>query len=361
VLTAAALRPREERRRALLGVALALGVAALAFLATNPYALLDHRAFVRDLKAQEAYNSRGLLLGERQRSGILYYLWTFTWGLGWAPALSAVGGAVALALRDRRVAALLVPTPVLFLVFMGLHGRYFGRYMLPAFPFACLLAAAGVGALVTAVARRRRALAPAVAALAAVALLAQPAIHSVHGSIVDSRTDTRTLARDWMLANIPRDTRLVQEPIVPREWLLAGGRPHGAPLWQRWLRTPKLVRQLARQFPGAGRRSDYQNYVRTLWPGLIDVYQRMGYCWVVSGSLQSARAALDPSRVPQAVAYYAALRRRARVAFQVSPYPPGATPERFQFDMSSDSYPLAYDRPGPIVTIYRLTGGRCAA
>jgi hypothetical protein len=48
------------------------------------------------------------------------------------------------------------------------------------------------------------------------------------------------------------------------------------------------------------------------------------------------------------------------VAFQVSPYPPGTTPERFQFDMSSNSYPLAYERPGPIVTIYRLTGGRCA-
>ncbi len=49
--------------------------------------------------------------------------------------------------RDRDLAApagarlLLVPAPLLFLVFMGLQGRYFGRWLLPIFPIVCLLAA----------------------------------------------------------------------------------------------------------------------------------------------------------------------------------------------------------------------------
>ncbi len=30
---------------------------------------------------------------------------------------------------------------MLFLAFMGLQGRYFGRWLLPIFPIACLLAA----------------------------------------------------------------------------------------------------------------------------------------------------------------------------------------------------------------------------
>jgi hypothetical protein len=359
LLAAAALRLRAEPRRVAGGVALGLGLAAVTFLATNPYAVLDHHAFLRDLKAQNDYTNGGLLLGERNRSGVSYYVWSLTWGLGWVPALSALLGAVVLAWRNRPVAAVLVPAPVIFLLFMGLHGRYFGRYLLPLYPFACLLAGAGAAFLVAAIARRRPVLAPVALAAAALALLVQPAVHSVHGSIVDARTDTRTLARDWMRAHLPAGARVVQEPIVPREWLLAGGRPAGAPQWRRWKRSPALVRQLAREFPPAGRRSDFQNYVRTLWPGLIDVYERMGYCWVVSGSLQSGRALLDPARVPHAVAYYRALGRRGRVVFEADPYAAGAR-RPFQFDMSFNSYPLAERRPGPLVTVYRLGGGRCA-
>ena len=40
-----------------------------------------------------------------------------------------------------RLGWLLVPAPVLFLAFMGLQGRYFGRWLLPIFPILCLLAA----------------------------------------------------------------------------------------------------------------------------------------------------------------------------------------------------------------------------
>jgi hypothetical protein len=31
----------------------------------------------------------------------------------------------------------------------------------------------------------------------------------------------------------------------------------------------------------------------------------------------------------------------------------------FNFDWSFDYYPLAYARPGPLMTVYRLYGGRC--
>jgi hypothetical protein len=32
----------------------------------------------------------------------------------------------------------------------------------------------------------------------------------------------------------------------------------------------------------------------------------------------------------------------------------------FNFDWSFDYYPLAYERPGPEMRIYRLTGGACS-
>ncbi len=73
--------------------------------------------------------------------GVRYYLWSLTWGLGWLPALAALGGAITIWREDRRLGWLLVPAPLLFLAFMGLQGRYFGRWLLPIFPIVCLLAA----------------------------------------------------------------------------------------------------------------------------------------------------------------------------------------------------------------------------
>ncbi len=45
--------------------------------------------------------------------------------------------------------------------------------------------------------------------------------------------------------------------------------------------------------------------------------------------------------------------------FRASPYARGAGAVAFGFDWSFDYYPLAYERPGPYMTVYRLRGGRC--
>jgi hypothetical protein len=88
---------------------------------------------------------------------------------------------------------------------------------------------------------------------------------------------------------------------------------------------------------------------------------RTGYCWVVIGSTEEARALVDPTAVPQAVAYYAALAARGTLVYEVSPYSSGVASVPFNFDWSFDYYPLAYTRPGPLVTIWRLHGGACGS
>jgi hypothetical protein len=82
---------------------------------------------------------------------------------------------------------------------------------------------------------------------------------------------------------------------------------------------------------------------------------------VVTGSTQADRAFADASAVPRAVAYYRALARQGEVVFGASPYARGHEPVAFNFDWSFDYYPLAYARPGPQMTVYRLHGGRCGA
>jgi hypothetical protein len=106
-----------------------------------------------------------------------------------------------------------------------------------------------------------------------------------------------------------------------------------------------------------------EDYERTTRPVDLDRYRRAGFCWVVTGSTQYGRAFAEPGDVPQAIRYYDRLRREAKEVYRVSPYAPGSRPARFSFDFSFNSYPLAFERPGPEVRIYHLPRckGRFAA
>src|SRR5262249_22139084 len=137
---------RDERAgapHALAALALA-GLATLAgFLIANPHALLSFSEFRAGIGRQRELAGGDELakLGLTQDNAIVYYLWTFTWGLAWIPALRALGGAVRVAVKQWRIALLLLPTVVVYLLYMGTQDRYFGRWALPIFPIVCVLAA----------------------------------------------------------------------------------------------------------------------------------------------------------------------------------------------------------------------------
>ena len=394
LLVAAACQYTEHpqaRPRVLSGLTLAGGLALLSFLIANPYALLDFKDFRSELnhQSQLAGEPQGKL-GAGHTGGVRYYLWSLTWGLGWAPALLALGGALTIWRKDKRLGWMLVPAPLLFLAFMGLQGRYFGRWLLPVFPIICLLAAwfalraaeklcaflwgrsgpRGGGSE-----RGEAASSPgavpargprvAAVALAAVVLCGQGLLYSIHSDLVLSRADTRTLTREWMVAHIPKDAKIVAEPVSPEAWAFDIGQfnpatPDGA-RWNKYSSLEEVFAPNGRLVGPTGRRVGIEDYERTLKPALIGWYEREGYCWVIVGSTQQGRALAEPSVVPEAVAYYRALSREGKIVYHASPYAKGAHPVAFNFDWSFDYYPMAYDRPGPEMTIYRLSGGQCKA
>jgi len=100
-------------------------------------------------------------------------------------------------------------------------------------------------------------------------------------------------------------------------------------------------------------------YERTLRPELLDEYVASGYCWVVIGSLQAGRSFAQPRIAPNALAYYAALANRSRLVYHTTPFTSGNHSVPFSFDWSIDYYPRQYHRPGPELSIYHLTGGKC--
>ena len=343
-------------RRALSGIALAGAAALLAFLLANPYAALDYSSFHAQLVHQSTLSAEAQgKLGAPKDGGLAYYLWSLTWGLGWIPALAALGGALTVWRKSQRLGWILVPAPLLFLLFMGLQGRYFGRWLLPIFPILCLLAALFALQLADMLARRLPRLRVAAGALLVAALLAQGLVYSVHSGLALSRADTRNLTRDWMVGHIPAGRPIVVEPVAPDAWGL------------RWNKYPSLLSRISpagKLEPEGAHVIGIEDYERTLAPALISYYEAHGYCWVVSGSTESGRALADRSKigqqaVPLASAYYRALAQRGEVVYRVSPYTRGQSPVAFNFDWSFDYYPLAYRRPGPEMTIYRLRGGRC--
>jgi hypothetical protein len=206
-------------------------------------------------------------------------------------------------------------------------------------------------------------LALATAALLVALTLAQGLVYSVHSGFTLARADTRKITRSWLLANVPQHTKIVVEPVSPDGWArkLPGALPpeRNAYVWSKYpsllSRTSPTGELLRHGFHVVG----IENYVRTLSPALIDFYEQHGYCVVVSASQQSGRAFADRRAAPLAVAYYGRLQREGEVVFRASPYGRGGGPVAFGFDWSFDYYPLAYERPGPSVTVYRLHGGRC--
>jgi len=391
------------RRRVLAGSLLAGAVALLAFLIANPYSLLDYHSFHGELVHQSTLSAEAQgKLGAPKDGGLAYYLWSLTWGLGWAPALAALGGALTIWRSHAKLGWLLVPAPLLYLAFMGLQGRYFGRWLLPIFPILCLLAAffavqvldAGVRLAVRwrprvrsaesvpaahlavsaagaaseprqpSSSRGPRAVRIALGFLIVLALLAQGILYSVHAGLVLSRADTRNLTRAWMLSHIPAHAAIVVEPVSPDDWAreTAPGTSTAANPY-RWNKYPSLVSRIGPdgKLTTKVREVGIENYETTLAPALLGYYESHGYCWVISGSTQSGRAFADPAAVPLAIAYYRALAKQGEVVYGSSPYASGHAPVAFNFDRSFDYYPLAYRRPGPVMTIYRLHGRRCGA
>jgi len=357
---------RGGRGVALRGLGIAAAASLVTFVVANPYALLDFGAFVEGLSHQsDASGDAAGKLGLTQDNGYLYYLWSFGWGLGWLPLVLAVAGAVRLWFDERRLVWMLVPPVIVFVLFMGSQERYFGRWLMPVFPFVCILAAYAAIELVEWGARRSPALKPTFAALAVVVVCGQGFVYSLHNGLVLSREDTRNLAREWMVINVPAGTKVVVEPVVPDQWAQDVGNPLPiVPNGNRWNKYPlsrsRIDPRTGETLPGEGVVVNIEDFERVLRPELVDYFERQEYCWVVVGSTQRGRAEVEPEVVPNALRYYRRLEQRSKVVYDVSPYSKGKGPVGFNFDWTFNYYPLAYSRPGPEMTIYRLQGGRCA-
>jgi hypothetical protein len=391
--------PHAIRRGLLMGV-----VGVVAFVVSNPYVLIDPHEVWRAIEYQANWSKSGRYVGEPMTNGFAFYTWAAGWGVGWAPLIAAVLGAVLLAWRRWRIAVLLLPLVAGYLLVMGPQDRFFARWLLPIVPVLAICAGVAVSEVVGLLRRpggarrpvggdrrgatpagatapggtgdtpRRRGLRIALATVLALGLGGQSLAHSAHTAHVVGRDDTRTVARGWMEAHVPPLSGVVIESMSPGAWMPSfDGQDAFWSLnrWARYQTIPAVQRRDGKEHPQLRIKAGFSSWVRILYPGLIDEFERYGYCWVVTGSYQAGRAARTPGLVPEAGRYYRELARRADLVWQVSPFGPDAGPKplpygpreapvEYQIDRQATTYELDYERPGPMVSVYRLRGGRCA-
>jgi hypothetical protein len=336
-----------DRRAALRPVALGTVVAGAAcvgaFFVTTPYFFFDWSSVHRQLSAQATTAGDFGKVGQ-ESSSVAYYLKTLTWGFGWVPLAAAVAGIVVQLRRDAVRGLILIAFPLALFAYLCLQARYFGRWLLPAYPVLALVAGAALADAAVVIAARRPRLpylaAPAILAVLLAVTVAQPLAADVRSAAVLGRADTRGIARQWLIDRFRPSLRVVIEPAVPARYYrrLDHSRTHN---------LKSFVRGFAKH--QAETRVQYPALLR---PAYVDAYRQTGFCLVMTMSLIKDRA-LSAHTAP-ALQYYDRLARESDVIFRVSPYHAGAKPPKFDFDLSYNYYPSAFYRPGPEVTIYRL-------
>jgi len=174
--------------------------AAIAFVLTSPFALLDFGTFFAHFTAE----ARHLAVGENAwgepmifgRGWWYHARYTLPYGAGILVFLAGLAGICIAIAEDARKGVVLMTFPIAFYLAAGKGYTVFVRYMIPVLPFLC------IGAAVFCVRVVRKLPSP-VTAHAALALLAfiiaaEPAANTWLFNALISRRDNRLVVHDWI-------------------------------------------------------------------------------------------------------------------------------------------------------------------
>jgi 4-amino-4-deoxy-L-arabinose transferase-like glycosyltransferase len=175
-------------------LALSVALAALAFVAASPFAVVDAGSTWSALRRISREHRRGWLGYEHDHwSGVAFTLRLWH-GLGPMLLVAVLGLVVALALRRSRADVVLGSFVVVYFASLLPVHSHFPRYVLPLVP--------ALGAL----AGRLRSLAP-----VTLLLLVVPLTWSIRDDARLTRTDSRIVAARWIAAHVPRGAAIAAE------------------------------------------------------------------------------------------------------------------------------------------------------
>ena len=227
VMLLASSPPRQWLRRTVVTRAAGIALASIAgFILLTPAVVYDFaRVWTGGIIYQLQAYSAGLPGAQGSDNGIYFLrvLWSDS-GLGPGLSVLAVAGLLIAMIQHRRGDVAVLTFVAAYFVLVSVPTVRFSRNLLPLLPFLAVLSGRAVGWLYDAlpapprcipVAMKRRA-----AAAATVALLVAVAMPSLSSAIssdrVLQRPDTRTIALQWIEANVPLGATIVREEFTPQ-------------------------------------------------------------------------------------------------------------------------------------------------
>jgi len=179
------------------------GAVLLAFAVGTPRAVLEPVAFFEFAWLEVGHFSAGHgAAGEPRWWHHLSF--SLLHGMGWSLLGAALVGALVLAARRPRTAAVLLAFPLCYFAIAGLGSTAFARYMIPMLPFLCVTAAYFAAVMASGLARAAPRIAPAATALLAALVVLPSLVRVVALDRLLARDDTRLQAQRWIEAQVPQ-------------------------------------------------------------------------------------------------------------------------------------------------------------
>ncbi|MBN1384085.1 MAG: glycosyltransferase family 39 protein [Elusimicrobia bacterium] len=185
----------------------------IGFFIGCPYAFIDYSGFLARF-----YDRFNLIIGWSQSAGaipgshnaipfsaLLNYPKIFLEGLGYFLAVSAFAGFIILIINRTKENIFLMTVILILLVFFGSWKSYAGRYTLALYPFFGIISGLAV--------KKIKNKAAFTAVLLVFAVVTLPKI--IKTDILLSEKDTRVIAREWILKNIPGGSKILRGPRCP--------------------------------------------------------------------------------------------------------------------------------------------------
>lgn len=136
--------------------------------------------------------------------------------LGLAGLCLAVAGVILCLWRRERHCWALIAFPCIFLIFVALLHLRWDRWIIPVLPFLCILASCAFSFCIDFLAKRQRHRAGMAWGISLVVVTLAPLVYR---GVVQQREiagkDTITLARDWVVQNVPQGSRVLIEMYSP--------------------------------------------------------------------------------------------------------------------------------------------------
>ena len=213
------------------------------FLAGCPYSVLDSHKFIKDFRRQTNHLFFVGHFGSStaEPSWLFYLKYGFRDNVGRAAQFLVPAGVIFGLVKHRKKDILLLSIPLTLFLVMGTMKSYATRYLLPITAFFILIAAVFLDELLTWIGTGLRKIKrPALPSMAVAAVLVGAALVFIAPSVIQvaryddsiTRTDTRTVAKNWVEANIPKGERIASEdygpPLDPKDYKFFNRKTLGA-------------------------------------------------------------------------------------------------------------------------------------